>query len=81
MFTRFLAERALAPPGDVVMVPITANAQPAVAEYRRNADNIMEAHCIQVLTCRSRGGQLGIAVMTVFLDPTLFATFGLPPTR
>ncbi len=78
---RFLAERAFAPAGDVVMVPTSANAQPAVAEYRRNADNIMEAHSIQVLTCRSGAGTPGIAVMTVFLDPTLFAAFGLPPTR
>lgn len=79
--TAFLAERAFAQPGDLVLVPTTANAQPAVAEYRRNADNIMEAHSIQVLTCRSRGGQPGIAVMTVFLDPALFAAFGLPPTQ
>lgn len=78
---RFLADRAFAPAGDVVMVPTSANAQPAVAEYRRNADNIMEAHSIQVLTCRSGAGTPGIAVMTVFLDPTLFAAFGLPPTR
>lgn len=78
---RFLAERAFAKPGDVVMIPTTANAQPAVAEYRRNADNIMEAHSIQVLTCRSRAGTPGIAMMTVFLDPTLFSAFGLPATR
>lgn len=78
---RFLAERALAAPGDVVMIPTRANAQPAVAEYRRNADSIMEAHSIQVLTCRSRAGTPGIAAMTVFLDPTLFPTFGLPLTR
>lgn len=78
---RFLADRAIAAPGDLRMVPTSANAQPAVAEYRRNADNIMQAHSIQVLTCRSRAGTPGIAVMTVFLDPTLFAAFGLPPTR
>lgn len=78
---RFLAERAMAAPGDLLMIPTSANAQPAVAEYRRNADNIMAAHSIQVLTCVSRAGTPGIAVMTVFLDPTLFSAFGLPLTR
>lgn len=78
---RFLADRALAAPGDMMMIRTSANAQPAVAEYRRNADNIMAAHSIQVLTCRSRAGTPGIAKMTVFLDPTLFAAFGLPLTR
>ncbi|MDP7704599.1 MULTISPECIES: hypothetical protein [unclassified Mycobacterium] len=77
----FLARRALGAPGDLVMMPTHANAQPAVAEYRRNADNIMAAHSIQVLTCDSRAGTPGIAAMTVFLDPTLFAAFGLPLTR
>ncbi len=78
---RFLSARAFGEPGDVLMVPTAANSQPAVAEYRRNADNIMEAHSIQVLTCLTRAGVAGIAVMTVFLDPTLFAAFGLPSTR
>ena len=78
---RFLSARAFAKPGDVVMIPTAANSQPAVAEYRRTADNIMGAHSIQVLTCLTRAGVAGIAVMTVFLDPALFAAFGLPPTR
>ncbi|MHA7651530.1 RNA polymerase subunit sigma-70 [Mycobacterium sp. ML4] len=78
---RFLTDRAFAAPGGVVMIPTRANAQPAVAEYRRTDDNIMAAHSIQVLTCRSRAGTPGIVAMTVFLDPTLFATFGLPLTR
>jgi RNA polymerase sigma-70 factor (ECF subfamily) len=75
----FLAKRAFAKPVDLVMVRTSANGQPAVAEYRRSADSIMEAHSIQVLTCRARNGKPGIAVMTVFLDSTLFAAFGLPP--
>ncbi len=33
--TRFLARRAFAEPGDMVLVPTAANGQPAVAEYRR----------------------------------------------
>ena len=36
--TRFLANRAFAEPGDIVMIPTSANGQPAVAEYRRDAD-------------------------------------------
>ncbi|OBF69274.1 RNA polymerase subunit sigma-70 [Mycobacterium sp. 852002-51971_SCH5477799-a] len=74
---RFLARRALAKPGDIVMLPTAANAQPAVAEYRRSADKAMAAHSIHVLTT----GASGIASITVFLDPGLFSTFGLSPTR
>ena len=46
--TRFLARRAFAEPGDMVLVPTAANGQPAVAEYRRAADNVMRAHSIQL---------------------------------
>lgn len=74
---RFLAARALAEPGDVVMIPTAANSQPAVAEYRRSADGAMRAHSIHVLTT----GATGVAGITVFLDPGLFSTFGLSPTR
>jgi RNA polymerase sigma-70 factor (ECF subfamily) len=74
---RFLAARAFTKAGDVVMVPTAANAQPAVAEYRRSADDVMRAHSIHVLTT----GAAGIAAITVFLDPALFPAFGLPPSR
>jgi RNA polymerase sigma-70 factor (ECF subfamily) len=74
---RFLRTRAIAEPGDVVMIPTGANGQPAVAEYRRAADGVMRAHSIHVLTT----GAAGIAAMTVFLDPALFSAFGLPSTR
>ena len=47
---RFLVARAFTKAGDVVMIPTAANAQPAVAEYRRGADRIMRAHSIHVLT-------------------------------
>ena len=33
--TQFLAGRAFAEPGDMVLVPTAANGQPAVTEYRR----------------------------------------------
>ena len=74
---RFLATRAFAQPGEVAMIPTGANGQPAVAEYRRTADGVMRAHSIHVLGA----GVDGIDAMTVFLDPTLFSAFGMPPTR
>ncbi|BBY23513.1 RNA polymerase sigma factor [Mycobacterium stomatepiae] len=73
----FLAARAFTTPGDIVMVQTAANAQPAVAEYRRAADGVMRAHSIQVIT----PGADGVAAITVFLDPALFATFDLPSSR
>ncbi len=74
---RFLAARAFTKAGGIVMIPTAANAQPAVAEYRRGTDQVMRAHSIHVLTT----GATGIAAITVFLDPRLFTAFGLPPTR
>ncbi|MCV7410194.1 sigma-70 family RNA polymerase sigma factor [Mycobacterium florentinum] len=73
----FLAARAFTTPGDIVMVPTAANAQPAVAEYRRASDGVMRAHSIHVITPRADG----VAAITVFLDPALFATFDLPSSR
>src|SRR5271166_2742016 len=78
---RFLAARAFAKPGDVVLIPTAANGQPAVAEYRRSDDEVMRAHSIHVLTCLCRGGVTGVAGICVFLDPGLFTAFGLPPNR
>lgn len=74
--SRFLAQRAFAEPGDMVLVQTAANGQPAVAEYRR-ADDELRAHSIHVLTA----GESGVTRMVVFLDPELFSVFGLPPTR
>lgn len=74
---RFLAGRALGQPGDIAMIPTAANAQPAVAEYRRVADGVLRAHSIHVITT----GAAGIAGITVFLDPGLFTAFGLSPSR
>jgi len=74
---RFLAARAFTKAGDIVMVQTAANAQPAVAEYRRTADGVMRAHSIHVLTA----GTAGIAAITVFLDAALFSAFDLPSSR
>ncbi|MFL6085246.1 MAG: sigma-70 family RNA polymerase sigma factor [Mycobacterium sp.] len=75
--TRFLAARAFTEPGAALMIPTSANGQPAVADYRRDADGAMQAHAIHVLT----PGEDGIAALTVFLEPALFDVFGLPATR
>jgi RNA polymerase sigma-70 factor (ECF subfamily) len=75
--TRFLSARAFTEPGAVLMVPTSANGQPAVADYRRDAAGVLQAHAIHVLT----PGEDGIGAITVFLDPGLFAVFGLPSTR
>lgn len=78
---RFLAARAVTKAGDIVMIPTAANGQPAAAEYRRSEDRVMRAHSIHVLTTVADKGTAGIAGVTVFLDPGLFTTFGLPPSR
>ena len=71
----FLTNRAIAPAGDVVMLRTAANGQPAVAEYRRAADNVMRAHSIHVLTA----GAAGIAAIVVFLDPgVVFGVWSAP---
>ncbi|MDT5019396.1 MAG: polymerase sigma-70 factor, subfamily [Mycobacterium sp.] len=75
--TRFLAARAFSRPGDIAMIPTTANAQPAVADYRRGEDGVLAAHALHVLTA----GDDGIAAITVFLEPDLFGVFGLSRTR
>jgi RNA polymerase sigma-70 factor (ECF subfamily) len=75
--TQFLARRAFAGPGDMVLVRTAANGEPAVAEYRRAGDGVLRAHSIHVLET----GRIGVAALTVFLDPGLFSVFGLPPTR
>ncbi|WP_082967083.1 sigma-70 family RNA polymerase sigma factor [Mycobacterium sp. 852002-51163_SCH5372311] len=75
--TGFLAARAFTSPGDMALIPTAANGQPAVAEYRRADDGVMRAHSIHVITV----GTSRIAALTVFLDPALFASFGLPPSR
>jgi RNA polymerase sigma-70 factor, ECF subfamily len=69
--TRFLARRAFTEPGDMVLVPTAANGQPAVAEYRRAADNVMRAHSIHVLDT----GTAGVAALTVFLIPDCFCVW------
>jgi RNA polymerase sigma-70 factor (ECF subfamily) len=72
--TRFFESTVLTAPGLFRMVPTMANGQPAFAAYRRGNDGAYEAHAVQVLTVTATG----IARLVVFLDPALFAAFGLP---
>lgn len=71
---RFLATHVLTRPGDLRMVATSANGQPALAGYHREADGAYRAYVLQVLTC----GEGGVARITAFRDLRLFAVFGLP---
>jgi RNA polymerase sigma-70 factor (ECF subfamily) len=63
------------PPRVVRLVTTGANGQPAVAVYRREAaGGSLRAHSIHVLTLDGPA----VAATTVFLEPALFAAFGLP---
>ncbi|TDO46333.1 RNA polymerase sigma-70 factor (ECF subfamily) [Kribbella sp. VKM Ac-2527] len=70
----YFESAALGSPGDWRMTPLRANGQPAAAAYRRTASGSYEAFGIAVLTVSTDG----IARITVFGDPGLFAAFGLP---
>ena len=70
---RFIASQVFGPPDAWRMVPTSANGQPAVAAYRRGHDGAHHAHAIQVLTVTA----VGIAHVVTFLEPNLFAAFGL----
>jgi len=56
--------------------PTSANGQPAVGAYLRRDDGAHRAHSVQVFTFADSG----VARIVAFLDPDLFATFGLPLT-
>lgn len=70
----FFAARVFGCPGDLRMVPVAANGQPAVAAYLRGDDGVHRAHAVHVLTTTASG----ISRIVAFLDPSMFAGFGLP---
>ena len=70
----FTASQLLTEPGELRLVPVTANGQPAFAVYRRDSGTAYHAHAVQVLTVTATG----IARIVAFTDPGLFASFGLP---
>jgi RNA polymerase sigma-70 factor, ECF subfamily len=71
---RFVASNFLTGPGRERLVPVVANGQPAFAVYQREPGGTYHAHAVQVLTVTTRG----IARIVSFVDPGLFASFGLP---
>ncbi len=60
-------------PGDMRLIPLTANGQPAAAMYMRDGDKHL-AFQLHVLDMRADG----VSHVVAFLDTTLFAKFGLP---
>ena len=73
--TAFLRITPLHAAGRWRVLPVTANGQPALAEYLRDDEHGgFKAHGINVLTLD--GGR--VAEIMAFLDPALFARFGLP---
>jgi RNA polymerase sigma-70 factor (ECF subfamily) len=70
----FLRVTPLHAPGRWRVIPVTANGQPALAEYLRDERGGFSAHGINVLTLE--GGR--VSEIMAFLDPAQFARFGLP---
>jgi RNA polymerase sigma-70 factor, ECF subfamily len=60
--------------GDQIMVPTSANGQPAFALYMREPDGKHRAFQLQVLTLSGKG----VSHVSTFFDTALFEEFGLP---
>ena len=71
----FIGSQLLTAPGDLRLVPVTANGQPAFAVYRRGEHGVYQAHAVQVLTLTPAG----IARIVAFAEPGAVRSFGLPP--
>src|SRR6266566_9487287 len=75
--TRFLAAAPVfAAPGQLRLVPVRANGQPAFAAYQREPDGTYRAYAVTAPTVTATG----IARIVTFFDPDLFGSFGLPAT-
>ena len=61
-------------PGDMRLLPTSANGQPAFAVYMRDADGVHRAFQIQLLTVTDNA----VSHVAAYFDLRLFATFGLP---
>jgi len=70
----FVQAQVLREPGSFRLLPTSANGQPAFAVYLREGDGVHRAHGIVVLTIAASL----ITRVTMFIDPGLLATFGLP---
>jgi RNA polymerase sigma-70 factor (ECF subfamily) len=71
---RFLPGNLLTGPGQLRLVPVMANGQPAFAVYRHERDGAYHAHAVLVPVVTTTG----IARIIAFQNPGLFASFGLP---
>jgi RNA polymerase sigma-70 factor (ECF subfamily) len=72
---RFLAASPpFAAPGQLRLVPVIANGQPAFAAYQRGSDAAYHAYAVTVPTVTTTG----IARIVTFFNPALFVSFGLP---
>ncbi|WP_116026767.1 sigma-70 family RNA polymerase sigma factor [Thermomonospora umbrina] len=72
---RHLSDRCPAGPGDLRVLRVRANGQPALAQYLRDpADGVFHPFNLQVVTF----GPERITHAATFLDTSLFAVFGLP---
>ena len=60
-------------PGDMRLIPLTANGQPAAAMYMRDGDHHVPFQ-LHLLDMRADG----VSHVVAFLDTTLFTKFGLP---
>jgi RNA polymerase sigma-70 factor (ECF subfamily) len=72
---RHLDAQCSARPGDLRLLPTTANGQPAFALYMRGDDGLHHPACLQVLDLTPAGW---IGHVVVFGDLGLFPAFGLP---
>ena len=70
----FVGSQLLTAPGDLRLVPVTANGQAAFAVYQRDEHGVYHAHALQVLTVAATG----IARIVAFADPGRLVSFGLP---
>jgi RNA polymerase sigma-70 factor (ECF subfamily) len=73
---RHLERNCPAQSGDLVLVPVQANGQPAFGAYRRDAEGVYRPYNLTVLTLSDKG----ITHSTTFFDLALFGKFGLPAT-
>jgi RNA polymerase sigma-70 factor (ECF subfamily) len=71
---RFLPGHLLTRPGQLRLVPVMANGQPAFAVYQHERDGAYHAHAVLVPMVTTTG----IARIIAFQNPGLFASFGLP---
>jgi RNA polymerase sigma-70 factor, ECF subfamily len=70
----FLQAQVLREPGQFRLLPTSANGQPAFAVYLREGDGVYRAHGIVVLSIAASL----VTRVTMFMEPGLLATFGLP---